>query len=75
MAVFTVADGSVLAGRTLEEAHLRRAHNLTVAAARRGEEFVPNPDGLFLLHPGDRLYVMGTSEALKEGAGLFRAAA
>jgi CPA2 family monovalent cation:H+ antiporter-2 len=75
VAVFTVADGSALAGRTLEEARMRRAHNLTVAAARRGEEFVPNPDGLFLLHPGDRLYVMGTAEALKEGAGLFRSAA
>ncbi len=73
VAVFTVAEASPLAGRTLEEARLRRAHNLTVAAARRGEEFVPNPDGPFLLHPGDRLYVMGTAEALKDGAGLFRA--
>lgn len=72
VAVFTVDAASPLAGRTLEEARLRREHNLTVAAARRGKEFVPNPDGPFQLSPGDRLYVMGTAEALQDGAGLFR---
>ena len=71
VAVFTVDTASHLAGKTLEQARLRRDHNLTVAAARRGEEFVPNPDGPFKLSPGDRLYVLGTAEALKDGAGLF----
>jgi CPA2 family monovalent cation:H+ antiporter-2 len=74
VAVFTVDAASKLAGKTLEEVRLRRDHNLTVAAARRGEEFVPNPDGPFALSPGDRLYVMGTAEALHEGADLFRGA-
>jgi CPA2 family monovalent cation:H+ antiporter-2 len=71
VAVFTVDTASHLAGKTLEQARLRRDHNLTVAAARRGGEFVPNPDGPFMLSPGDRLYVLGTAEALKDGAGLF----
>uniref|UniRef100_I2Q226 Kef-type K+ transport system, predicted NAD-binding component n=1 Tax=Desulfovibrio sp. U5L TaxID=596152 RepID=I2Q226_9BACT len=74
VAVFTVDAASKLAGKTLEEVRLRRDHNLTVAAARRGEEFVPNPDGPFALSPGDRLYVMGTAEALHEGAELFQGA-
>lgn len=72
VAVFTVDAASPLAGMTLEEARLRRDHNLTVAAARRGEAFVPNPDGPFALSAGDRLYVMGTAEALRDGARLFR---
>lgn len=72
VAVFTVDGASPLAGRSLMDVHLRREHDLTVAAARRGEEFVPNPDGPFVLSAGDRLYVMGTAEALKKGAGLFR---
>jgi CPA2 family monovalent cation:H+ antiporter-2 len=72
VAVFTVDAASPLAGRTLEDIHMRRAYNLTVAAARRGNDFVPNPDGLFSLQPGDRLYVLGTAEALKIGASLFR---
>jgi len=71
VAVFTVDPDSRLAGKTLEDVQLRREHNLTVAAARRGDAFVPNPDGPFVLNAGDRLYVMGTAEALKEGAGLF----
>jgi CPA2 family monovalent cation:H+ antiporter-2 len=74
VAVFTVDGASPLAGRSLMDVHLRREHDLTVAAARRGEEFVPNPDGPFVLSAGDRLYVMGTAEALKKGAGLFRGA-
>ena len=72
VAVFAVDEHSPLAGRTLEAVHLRRAHDLTVAAARRGGTFVPNPDGLFTLESGDRLYVLGTAEALKKGADLFR---
>ncbi|KHK01204.1 cation:proton antiporter domain-containing protein [Desulfovibrio sp. TomC] len=74
VSVFTVDTASPLAGRSLMDVHLRREHDLTVAAARRGDEFVPNPDGPFVLAAGDRLYVMGTAEALKKGAGLFRGA-
>jgi monovalent cation:H+ antiporter-2, CPA2 family len=72
VAVFGVDAGSPLAGRTLMESELRRTHDLTVAAVRRGPAFVPNPDGTFALEGGDRLYVLGTAEALKNGAGLFR---
>ena len=54
------------------DVHLRRKHDLTVAAVRRGDAFVPNPDGPFVLDAGDRLYVLGTAETLKKGAGLFR---
>ena len=74
VAVFGVDQGAVVAGRTLMESGLRRKHDLTVAAIRRGPAFVPNPDGTFTLEVGDRLYVLGTAEALKEGAGLFRMA-
>jgi len=71
VAVFSVHEASPLAGCTLLEAELRRSHDLTVAAARRDGDFVPNPDGRFTLQPGDRLYVLGTAEALKKGAELF----
>ena len=72
VAVFTVDAASPLAGRSLMDVHLRRVHDLTVAAVRRGDAFVPNPDGPFVLDAGDRLYVLGTAETLKKGAGLFR---
>ena len=75
VAVFTVDAASTLAGRSLMDVHLRRAHDLTVAAVRRGDAFVPNPDGPFVLDAGDRVYVMGTAETLKKGAGLFRGTA
>jgi len=71
VAVFRVHTTSPLAGRTLLEAELRRAHDLTVAAVRREGDFVPNPDGQFTLQPEDRLYVLGTAEALNKGAQLF----
>lgn len=71
VAVFSVHDASPLAGRTLLESELRRTHDLTVAAARRDGSFVANPDGQFILEPGDRLYVLGTADALKKGAQLF----
>lgn len=72
VAVFAVDAASSLAGRSLMDVHLRREHDLTVAAVRRGDAFVANPDGPFVLAGGDRLYVLGTAEALKKGAGLFR---
>ncbi|MFP5257859.1 MAG: cation:proton antiporter [Acidobacteriota bacterium] len=75
VAVFTVDAASPLAGRSLMDVHLRRAHDLTVAAVRRGDAFVPNPDGPFVLDAGDRVYVMGTAETLKKGARLFRGTA
>ena len=72
VAVFGVASASPLAGRTLLESEMRQAHDLTVAAVRRGSAFVPNPDGQFTLEAGDRLYVLGTAQALKNSVGLFR---
>ena len=52
-----VRDHSPAANKTLRELELRKKHNLTVLAVRRGEQTIGNPDGDFRLEPGDRVVV------------------
>lgn len=54
-----IGPGSVLDGKSLAEAELRRRFGVTVVAVRSGEALVGNPDPDRTLRAGDRLVVMG----------------
>jgi len=73
LAVFTVEEGSRLAGNTLQETHLRRTHGLTLVAVDRDGEMHTNPEGSFRLEAGDKAYVFGLQEDVVEKAWLFSA--
>ncbi|WP_243362782.1 monovalent cation:proton antiporter family protein [Fundidesulfovibrio terrae] len=74
LAVFTVEDASPLAGKTLEEAGIRREHALTVVAVDRDGTTHMNPDGSFAIQAGDKAYVFGRQEDVVDKAWLFSAA-
>ena len=67
-----VRPGAPAAGRTLEELALRRAHQITVLAVRRGAATTASPDGRFRVEAGDRLVLVGTAERFLAAADLFR---
>ena len=67
-----VRPGAPAAGQTLEALALRRAHEITVLAVRRGEATTASPDGRFRVEAGDRLVLVGTAERFAAAAGLFR---
>ena len=67
-----VRPGAPAAGRTLEDLALRRAHEITVLAVRRGAQTMASPDGRFRVEPGDRLVLVGTAERFAAAADLFR---
>jgi CPA2 family monovalent cation:H+ antiporter-2 len=64
---------SRLVGRTLGEAALRTKTGATLLAARRGGQFIPNPDASFVLQSLDILVVMGTPAQLADATALTRA--
>jgi TrkA domain protein len=53
---------SPLSGATPGDAHVRRETCVSVIAAQRGEDTVPNPDPDFGIEPGDVLVTLGTRE-------------
>ena len=59
-----VEPGSEMAGRSLAELDIRGRFDVTVLAVIRAGELVVNPQGDFVLQPGDQLIVLGTREAL-----------
>ncbi len=63
---------SMLAGRALGEADLRRRYDVTVLAIRRDDRLIPNPTGEERLHPDDELIVMGTAPSLDAVAAALR---
>jgi len=67
-----VYEGSPLAGRTLEEAALRRKKGLTVVAVSREGEVIANPDGAMRLKAGDVAFVFGSNEEIRAAAYMFR---
>ncbi len=70
--VLRIEDGSPLAGKTLEEANLRRHTGATVLALRSGAEFQSNPPVTAMLSPGTVAIVFGTPEQVAQAAKLFR---
>ena len=66
-------DGAPAAGETLAALDLRRRHELTVLAVRRGGRTLANPAGDFTVEAGDRLVLIGSAERFADAADLFRA--
>ncbi|MEM8559839.1 MAG: NAD-binding protein, partial [Bacteroidota bacterium] len=66
-------DGAPAAGQTLAALDLRRRHELTVIAVRRGVRTLANPAGDFTVESGDRLVLIGSAERFAAAADLFRA--
>ncbi len=66
----TVAEGSIMEGRSVGELHLARKIGADIIAIRRGEHWLINP-GKEIIMPGDMVVARGTQEGL---AALIRAA-
>jgi len=67
-----VRTGAPAAGETLQTLALRREHNITVLAVRRGDQTIASPAGDFRVEAGDRLILVGMAEHFAECADLFR---
>jgi CPA2 family monovalent cation:H+ antiporter-2 len=67
-----VRPGAPAAGKTLQELALRRSHELTVIAVRRGMRTIASPAGDFLVEPNDRLVMIGNADRFAQCADLFR---
>lgn len=69
-----VRAGAPAADKSLQELALRRDHQLTVLAVRRGDRTTASPAGDFVVEANDRLIMIGSAERFAECAGLFRVA-
>jgi CPA2 family monovalent cation:H+ antiporter-2 len=67
-----VRPGAPAAGNTLQALALRRDHNITVLAVRRGDQTMASPAGDFRVEAGDRLILVGVAEHFAACADLFR---
>jgi len=63
--------GAVLIGKTLQETELRKRHQVSVVAIRRGTEVIANPGGEIHLEEDDILYLLGSPTDVTRAAGLF----
>ena len=72
IATVRVHPGSAVAHATIGELGLRRRHNLTVLAVRRGQAIISDPGADTELWPEDLLVLMAKPERLAEGRGLFK---
>lgn len=59
---------SPVAGKTLEELHIRRQFGVLVQAIRRDSKFIRFPDGRSDLQVGDRLLLCGNFHALSQAS-------
>jgi TrkA domain protein len=60
-----VADGSVVAGKTLAEAGVRQRTGVSVLAVQRGDETITNPGADTEIRSGDTLIVVGSREGCR----------
>ena len=67
-----VRPGTPAEGKTLSELALRRDHQLTVIAVRRGRRTLASPAGDFRVEANDRLIMIGMAEQFAHCADLFR---
>jgi CPA2 family monovalent cation:H+ antiporter-2 len=67
-----VREGSPAAHKTLAELALRKSHQLTVLAIKRGDQTIASPSGDVELLPGDRLVMVGSARQFAKCAELFR---
>jgi CPA2 family monovalent cation:H+ antiporter-2 len=66
-----VGDNSYVAGKTLAQIQLRRAHKVSAIAIRRDPELITNPDADSMLLAGDLVAVVGTKEDIKSVEPIF----
>lgn len=69
-----VRPGAPAAGKSLQDLALRRDHQLTVLAVRRGVRTIASPAGDFVVEPNDRLIMIGSAEQFAKCSDLFRVA-
>src|SRR6185369_4587412 len=70
-----VRSGSAAAGASPVSMKLRSTTGVLVVGVRRGEELLQNPEPRAAFEPGDIVYVVGTSAAIRAAISLFDAAA
>jgi CPA2 family monovalent cation:H+ antiporter-2 len=68
---FRVGEGSPIAGKSIAQMEIRKKHEVTVLAIRRGEQTVSNPDGNTVIHAGDLLIALSEPSKLARFARLF----
>jgi K+:H+ antiporter len=68
---FRVGEGSPIAGKSIAQIEIRKKHEVTVLAVRRGEQTVSNPDGNTVIHAGDLLIALSEPSKLARFAQLF----
>jgi CPA2 family monovalent cation:H+ antiporter-2 len=66
LASFELGIKSPLAGKTLEESHIREDFGVNIAAIERGDYLLNVPTRDSHLYPGDKLMVIGTDEQLEK---------
>lgn len=70
---FLVREGMVSAGRSAVQLELRRTTGALVVGVKRGEKLLENPDPTVAFEPGDVVFLVGTSEAVKTAIGAMGA--
>ena len=65
IADFEIPEGSLWAGKTLMELHLRNRFGVHVSSILRGEQRINIPSGTTIIYPGDDLQAIGSDEQLK----------
>jgi monovalent cation:H+ antiporter-2, CPA2 family len=68
-----VRENSAAAGSSAARMRLRSTTGVLVVGVRRGEQLLQNPDPDAPFEPGDVLYFVGTSEAIRSALPLFDA--
>ena len=71
VAALRVSSASDLAGRTLAEINMRRAHQVSVVAVRRNATVISNPDGDTRILGGDILVAFGAPDRVASVAALL----
>jgi CPA2 family monovalent cation:H+ antiporter-2 len=57
-----LTERSTVVGRTIAESGMRAEHGVTIIAVTRDGDSISNPNGDFVLEPGDVLFTVGPSE-------------
>ncbi len=71
---FLVREGMRSAGKSAVELELRRTTGALVVGVKRGAKLLENPDPTVAFEPGDVVFLVGTSDAVKSAIGTLGAA-
>lgn len=66
MAIFEIPAESSMAGKTLNELHLREDIGINIAIIKRGDKSINVPPRNEIVYPKDTLYIIGTDEQIKK---------